>query len=152
METLRERTIGIRDSIGKLAQACLAANELEAFQDLNKLIVDLSRVSQRFPNTNSTATPSELGDSIRAAKGEVKIFRERKGQRYEAFLDTSRIQKTGHGGPCILFQGQWRHASASAHMITNNSVNGWRNFWRYIDSSGIEQPIEQLRGIRRRGR
>lgn len=150
MIDLAERVYTLRQEASSLAQACLTAGELEAFQELNRFIVDLTRVAQRLRNgdhlparghhvdkgADGAATPV-LGQRIR-------IFKLYKGQSYEAVIDPSRIQPDGRG-KCVLLNGNWLSASGSVFQITHTAVDGWINFWRYRNNAGVERPIDDIR-------
>lgn len=146
MADLTEKVYALREQVSSLAQDCLDADQIEAFQDLNRIIVDITGVARRLCGGDASSTPEH---SIEPAllcpqSGTVPIFRLYKGLRYEATLDPQRIQPDGRG-KCVSFEGEWLAASGSASHITTTAVDGWVNFWRFRDSSGVEHPIDDLR-------
>ena len=150
MTDLPKAVYALRAQTSSLAQACLAEDRLEAFQELNRLIVDLTRLGQRLADGNSLPTGDHQVTEVRdkdasnLPEHQLPIFRRYKGQRYQAVLDRDRIGPHGRG-KCILIDGNWLSASDSAQKITKTPVNGWVNFWRYLIRPGIERPIDDIR-------
>jgi hypothetical protein len=150
MDDLTERIYTLRQQASSLAQDCLTAGELEAFQELNRFIVDLTRFAQRLPNGDHLPTPGHPVDKGAGGAGtpllgqRIRIFKRYKGQVYEAEIDQSRIQQDGRG-KCVLLNGNWLSASGSVFQITHTAVDGWVNFWRYQTYAGDERPIDDFR-------
>ena len=150
MGNLTERAYALREQASSLAQDCLDADQIEAFQDLNRIIVEITGVARRLSGRDASSTPENSIDKRAEATAlappsePVPIFRLYKGRHYEATLDPRRIQPDGRG-KCISFDGQWLAASGAASRITNTAVDGWVNFWRFRDSSGVERPIDDIR-------
>ena len=146
MGSLTEKAYALRAQVSLLAQECLDADQIEAFQDLNRIIVDITGVARRLSGGDGSITPESLvGSNGPALPSEpVPIFRLYKGRRYEATLDPQRIQPDGRG-KCVCYDGEWLAASGSASQITATAVDGWVNFWRFRDSSGVERPIDDIR-------
>jgi hypothetical protein len=71
----------------------------------------------------------------------ISIFRSYNYSRYEAQLDTNRVN--GGRGACVLYNGKWMTTSASANEITNSNVNGWK-FWKFSDNGRL-RLIDELR-------
>lgn len=152
MSDLAERVYTLRQEASSLAQACLTASELEAFQELNRLIVDLTRIAQRLSDGDHSPTGDHpvdkgTGSAATPVHGQrLRIFRRYKGQLYEAVIDPSRIQPDGRG-KCVLLNGNWFSASGSVFQITHTAVDGWVNFWRYQNNAGVERPIDEIRKV-----
>lgn len=146
MGNLTEKMYALREQVSSLAQDCLDADQIEAFQDLNRIIVDITGVARRLSGGDVSSTPENSVEStaLDPPSGPLPIFRLYKGLRYEATLDPQRIQPDGRG-KCVCFEGQWLAASGSASQITSTAVDGWVNFWRFRDSSGVERPIDDIR-------
>ncbi len=150
MGSLAERAYALREQASSLAQECLDADQIDAFQDLNRIIVEITGVARRLSGGDASSTAENFIDkradatALAIPSGPVPIFRLYKGRRYEATLDPQRIQPDGRG-KCVSFEGQWLAASGAASQITNTSVDGWVNFWRFRDSSSVERPIDDIR-------
>ena len=146
MGDFTERAYALREQLSSLAQDCLDADQIEAFQDLNRIIVDITGVARRLSGGDASSASENFIEptGVAPSSGPVPIFRLYKGLRYEATLDPQRIQPDGRG-KCVCFEGQWLAASGAASKITTTAVDGWVNFWRFQDSSGVERPIDDLR-------
>ena len=132
MGNLAERAYALREQASSLAQECLDADQIDAFQGLNNIIVEITGVARRLSCGESSSTPESSIDKRAEAtdlvppSGPVPIFRLYKGRSYEATLDPQRIQPDGRG-KCVSFEGQWLAASSAALQITNTTVDGWVN-------------------------
>ena len=150
MGNLTERAYALREQASSLAQDCLDADQIEAFQGLNRIIVDITGVARRLSGGDASPTAENFIDkraeatALAPPSGPVPIFRLYKGRPYEATLDPQRIQPDGRG-KCVSFEGQWLAASSAALQITSTTVDGWVNFWRFRDNSGAERPIDDIR-------
>lgn len=146
MGNLTEKVYALREQVSSLAQECLDADQIEAFQDLNRIIVDITAVARRLSGGDASSTPEDSIESTAPTppSGPMQIFRVYKGLRYEATLDPQRIQPDGRG-KCVSYEGRWLAASGAATQITGTGVDGWANFWRYRDNSGAERPIDDIR-------
>ena len=150
MGDLTERAYALREQVSSLAQECLDADQIEAFQDLNRIIVDITGVARRLSGGDASSSPENFIDkkdestSLAPPSGPVPIFRLYKGHQYDATLDPQRIQPDGRG-KCVSFEGKWLSASGSASQITNTAVDGWVNFWRFRDISDVERPVDDIR-------
>ena len=147
---LAKSAYALREKASALAQECLDADQIEAFQGLNRIIVDITGVARRLSGGDASSTPENSMDkkdeapALATPSEPIAIFRLHKGRPYEATLDPQRIQPDGRG-KCVSFEGQWLAASSAATQITSTGVDGWVNFWRFRDSSGVERPIDDIR-------
>ena len=73
----------------------------------------------------------------------IPVFAHYFSERYEAQMDTFRIDDNGRG-VCIQFQNEWQAPSAAARIITGTEVNGWK-FWKYRRGDGTEAVINEFR-------
>ena len=155
MPDIAERLKKLTQQILDMAQECLSDGQLEGFQDLNGLAVEITRVGQRFPKRAALAAeeyPTAASTSKNSGSspgGLVRVFRRYKHHLYEADLDPNRIQPDGRG-ECIRYNGNWYSASGSAVAIANQSINGWVNFWRYRENGNVK-PIDEIRKKARKG-
>lgn len=131
----------LKDQTWQVARESLDQGEPRIYRTLTEYAERLSRLITRF---SESGTPeSAQVTPIRGDSSMIPIFARYKENRYEAQLDVARIDQGR--GKCVQLEGQWRTASGSANHITNTSVNGWRNFWRYTRNDGSIAPIEKLK-------
>ena len=103
---------------------------------LGDLVNRLVTENQQFILGWITAkSPPETSHGIKT-EDEVPVYKIYKGKKYEACFSRSRKE--------INFNGRWMTPSRAATEITHNNVNGWRNFWRFTDEKGHEQPISKF--------
>ena len=156
VDNLSEQVLQLRDSALSMAGEVLTGGHLKAFEQLNHVVIDLTTIANQLSGGEvSHERPSNSNGSFTHRYPDpetttILIFKAHKGVVYEAVLDLDRLQRVGHGGPCVYFGGQWTSASGSASSITGYPVNGWRHFWRYQGEEGREVPVEDIRGRRHR--
>lgn len=146
---LTKKLYALREQAQSLAQECLLVDRTDAFQSLNKIIVDITNLVRSLPDGNvgnDLVSREDKGgkEKFPSLESPLEVFRNFKGQRYEATLDPGRIQPDGRG-KCIRSQGRWMSVSDAATQITGTAVNGWVNFWRFRDNEGIEHNIDLIR-------
>lgn len=124
----------LRDETLKLARESLDEGQLVAYRTLNEFAERITGLLVPTTRQSSEVVPH--------ARTIVSIWARYKGTRYDAELDTSRIE--GGRGHCVRFRDQWMSVSAAAVSITGNAVNGWR-FWRYRRDDGRAALIDELR-------
>lgn len=158
------RIIEIRDDVLEIARASLTAGDVAKFSKLNEVAVTLTEMAPDESETDQApdltcpvvevepaALPTPSG-IVRQSQSQsnrecdsnmVPIFRLYKKIKYEAELDTSRINPTG-SGECIWFRECWMSPSGAGSSIAGNQVNGW-NFWRYRRPDGSAERIDEIR-------
>lgn len=166
--TLHKRIAKVRNDVLNLAGESLRANDqirsealfdiavrLQALIPLDDVDDHNATVVEEKSQPTSQVTPSQTKNEGMIYKTRTlrqramtssftRIFAMRKGETYEAELDTRRISSGGQGA-CVRFRGDWITASKAANSITGTQVNGWQNFWRYHRSDGTNGPIQELR-------
>ncbi len=133
MKALDEKITQLRDQTWGVARESLDSGETVVYRSLTDIAEKLTKligISDRAP------------EAVKQNYELQHIFARYKDKKYEAMIDTKRID--AGRGKCILLDGKWWTASGSANNITHTSVNGWRLFWRY-DKDGVVTPIEELR-------
>ena len=133
MKELDKKLTELRDQTWQAARDSLEGGEALIYRSLNDIAERLTKLIGSSDKLPVATNP----------KGEMlPIFYEYKGETYEAQLDVARIN--GGRRKCVLMEGKWWTAGGSARHITNTSVNGWRQFWRY-NKDGFSPRIEELK-------
>ena len=132
MTVIKRKLEQLKDQIWEVAKQCLDTGETKIYRSLTDMAEKMTILVDGINTRDETDEDTELLD----------IFTTYKGEKYTARLAKHRID--GSSGYCVLYKGHWWTASGSAHDITGTSVNGWRHFWKYIDS-GIIKPIEEIK-------
>ena len=79
---------------------------------------------------------SDVETERRTEIDELPVYFVFKGRRYDATFSPRRRQ--------VNLNGQWMNPSPAAMTITVYPANGWI-FWRFVDETGREQPIDKFR-------
>ena len=135
MTELDKKITQLIDQTWQVARDSLDAGETIVYRSLTDIAEKLKKLIG-----SSDKLPVVVSPNAKL----LPIFARYRGKRYEAELDVFRIE--GGRGHCVFRDGKWQTASGSVGTITNTSVNGWRNFWKFTNN-GKEASIENLRKI-----
>ena len=136
-QELREKAQALKEEAWQLARQSLEQGDKQLYKEMIEITERLTELTNRQEHMTGA-------NNVHADKqGLLPIFKRYKGVRYDAQLDRSKIN--GGRGECVLFRGRWQTVSGAATAITNNQVNGWRNFWKYQRADGTIASIEELR-------
>ena len=124
----------LKPNVELMFEAYCRARGMAPQEVLSELISRLVSENEQF--IYDWLRKSDVETEKRTETDELPVHFVFKGKRYDATFSPRRRQ--------VNLNGQWMNPSPAAMAITVYPANGWI-FWKFVDGTGREQPIDKFR-------